>query len=110
MAVVAKKANFKTAYGQREIVLDTKVAADLHVGYLVTLSGSGNSAQITAKTSAVAAGDYIVAQSDMTMGRRDYSKYEYEYDDVVKASTTLKKVAVFRVDDPTDVNTTDIDG
>lgn len=101
---MAVKAHFKTAYGQREIVLDTKVAADLHVGYLVTLSGSGDTTSIAAATSATpTAGQYIVAQSDMTMGKRDYSKYEYEYDDVVKASTTLKKVALFRVDDPSDV-------
>ena len=103
---MAVKAHFKTAYGQREIVLDTKVAADLHVGYLVTLSGSGDTTSIAAATSATpTVGQYIVAQSDMTMGRRDYSKYEYEYDDVVKASTTLKKVALFRVDDPTDIIT-----
>jgi hypothetical protein len=102
---MAVKAHFKTAYGQREIVLDTKVAADLHVGYLVTLSGSGDSTSIAAATSATpSAGQYIVAQSDMTMGRRDYSKYEFEYSDVVAASTSaLKKVALFRVDDPSDV-------
>lgn len=101
---MAVKAQFKTAFGQREIVLDTKVAADLHVGYLVNLSGSGDTTSIAAATSAtVTEGQYIVAQSDMTMDRRDYSKYEFEYSDVVKASTSIKKVALFRVNDPSDV-------
>lgn len=101
---MAVKAQFKTAFGQREIVLDTKVAADLHVGYLVNLSGSGDTTSIAAATSAtVTEGQYIVAQSDMTMDRRDYSKYEFEYSDVVKESTSLKKVALFRVNDPSDV-------
>lgn len=101
---MAVKAHFKTAHGQREMVLDVQVAADMKVGYLVTLSGSGDTAKITAATAGPAtAGQYIVAQSDMTMGRRDYSLYEYQYSDVVKASTTLKKVALFRVDDPSDI-------
>ena len=45
---MAVKAHFKTAYDQREIVMDVKVAADMKVGYLVTLSGSGSTATITA--------------------------------------------------------------
>lgn len=101
---MAVKAHFKTAYGQREIVVDAKVSEDLHVGYLVTLSGSGDTTTIAAATSAtVSEGQYIVAQSDMTMGKRDYTKHEFEYDDTVKASDTLKKVALFRVNDPSDI-------
>ena len=100
------KASFKTAYGQREIVLDVQVAADMTVGTVVSLSGTGDSAKITAvaNSTAPATTHYIVAQSDMTMGnKRDYSKHEFEYSDVVKASTTLKKVAVFAVTDINDV-------
>ena len=103
---MAVKAHFKTAVDQREIVMDVQVAADMYVGYLVTLSGSGSTAKITAATSATPTeGQYIVAQSDMTMHRRDYNVSEYEYSDKVKASTTLKKVALFRVNDVTDVIT-----
>jgi hypothetical protein len=101
---MAVKAHFKTAYGQREIVLDTKVSADLKVGYLVTLTGTEGNYSIAAASSAtVTEGQYIVAQSDMTMGKRDYSKHEFVYDDTVKASTTAKKVALFRVNDPSDI-------
>ena len=96
------KAHFKTGYNQREIVLDAKVATDLNVGDLVTFA-SGTLSKKSGNT--VAAGDYVVAQSDMTMGnKRDYSMYEYQYSDVVKASTASnKKVAVFRVHDPDDI-------
>lgn len=103
---MAVKAHFKTAYGQREIVLDVKVAADMTVGTLVNLTGSGDTATITAATSGPATeGQYIVAQSDMTMDRRDYTIHEFVYSDKVKASTELKKVAVYRVNDPSDIIT-----
>ena len=36
---MAYKGTFKTAYLQREIVVDAKVAANVIVGQLVTLSG-----------------------------------------------------------------------
>lgn len=102
------KAQFKTGYNQREIVIDTQVAADLKVGQVVTLSGTGSSTKITAAADTVltpAISHYIVAQSDMTMSitKMDYTKGQFDYDDTVKASTTLKKVALFAVSDPTDV-------
>lgn len=101
---MAVKAHFKTAYLQREIVLDVKVAADMAVGTLVNLTGTGDTATITAASSAtVTEGQYIVAQSDMTMGKRDYTLHEFQYSDKVAASTTLKKVALFRVMDPSDI-------
>ena len=101
---MAVKAHFKTAYLQREIVLDVQVAADMTVGTLVDLTGTGDSAKITAATSTtVSQGQYIVAQSDMTMNKRDYTLHEFEYSDKVKASTTVKKVALFRVMDPSDI-------
>lgn len=104
------KVHFKTAHSQREIVLDVKVTADMTVGTLVNLTGSGDTATITAATSeTVTAGQYIVAQSDMTMGRRDYTVHEFVYSDKVKASTELKKVAVYRVNDPSDILIGEVD-
>ena len=99
------KAQFKTAYLQREIVMDVKVSTKLAVGDVVSLTGTGNSATIAkvADSTAPANTHYIVAQSDMTMDRRDYTMHTYEYSDEVAASTVLKKVALFRVIDPSDV-------
>ena len=93
-------AHFKTAYLQREIVMDVKVSKDLKVGDLVSINEELDT--ITAATLADA--DYIVAQSDMTLNRRDYTKSEYEYSDVVKASTgTAKKVALFHIYESDDI-------
>ena len=104
---MAYKAHFKTALGQREIVLDTKVAADLVVGQLCKYS----SGTLSASTSATpVAGDYIIAQSDMTMeyGHVPVESRDYRYNPKVAASTTNKKVAVFAVTDVSDVYTTEI--
>ena len=101
------KAHFKTALGQREIVLDAKVAADLVVGQLCKFDGTTLSASNSATP---ADGDYIVAQSDMTMeyGHVPVEHRDYRYNPKVAASTTVKKVAVFAVIDVTDVYTTEI--
>lgn len=106
---MAYKAYFKTALGQREIVLDTKVAEELKVGYLCKHDASTN--KLSASTSGTpAAGDYIVAQSDMTMeyGHVPVENRDYRYDPKVAASTTTKKVAVFRVTDVSDVYTASV--
>lgn len=103
---MAYKAYFKTALGQHEIVLDCLVAADVEVGYLCKYDTSTN--KLSASTSATpASGDYIIAQSDMSMeyGHIPVENRDYRYDPIVKASTTEKKVAVFRVTDVTDVYT-----
>ena len=99
------KAEFVTGRLQREYVFDVQVAADMKVGTVVTMSGSGDSAKITAvaNSTAPATTHYIVAQSDMTMTKRDYSVSEYAYSDKVAASATLKKVALFKVFDVDDV-------
>ena len=105
---MAIKAHFKTALGQRELVLDCKVAADLTVGQVCKLS-SGTLSASTA--TAAAAGDYIIAQSDMTMeyGHVPVESRNYAYDARVKASTSKnKKVAVFVVTDVNDVYVTTI--
>lgn len=96
------KAKFKTAYLQREIVMDVQVAADMKVGTVVTLSG-GKITAVADSVTTPAQTHYIVAQSDMTMDRRDYTKHDYEYSDVVKQSATAKKVALFKVIDIDDV-------
>lgn len=106
---MAYKAQFKTALGQHEIVLDCKVAAELKVGYLCKYDASTDT--LSASTSATpAAGDYIVAQSDMSMeyGHIPVENRDYRYDPKVAASTSKKKVAVFRVTDVTDVYTTQV--
>lgn len=99
------KAQFKTGYDQREIVMDVQVAADMTVGTVVSLSGTGAAAKITAVANSTAPANthYIIAQSDMTMARRNYAVSEWDYSDKVAASATLKKVAVFKVIDPADV-------
>lgn len=95
-----KKAHFKTALGQREIVLDCKVSEKLEVGAICTLSaGTLSGAQ------SVTSDSYIVAQSDMSMeyGHVPVEKQDYRYSPDVAASTSNKKVAVFKVIDVSDV-------
>lgn len=107
---MAYKAYFKTALGQREIVLDAKVAADLVVGTLCKYNVDTKT--LSASTSATpVAGDYIIAQSDMTMeyGHVPVEHQDHRYNPKVAASTSeTKKVAVFRVSDVTDVYTAQI--
>ena len=100
---MALYAEFKTAYLQREIPVVGTVAADLHVGQVVTYNGTAIA--VVADSAAIAAGQYIVAQSDMTMGEGHVpvENRDYRYSDVVKASTTPKHVALFRIDNPDDV-------
>lgn len=103
------KAHFRTALGQREIVLDTKVTADLVVGQICkfTPGTDDNPGTLVASTAPAADGDYIIAQSDMTMeyGHVPVEYQDYRYNPKVAATTgdEWKKVAVFRVIDVTDV-------
>ncbi len=103
------KAHFRTALGQREIVLDAKVTADLVVGQICKFTpGTGdNPGTLAPSTAVAAAGDYIVAQSDMTMeyGHVPVEHQDHRYNPKVAATTgsNWKKVAVFRVIDVTDV-------
>ena len=113
------KANFKTAYLQRELPVDAKAASnlELHIGDVVsgtigadgvyTLAARSGSSESTAKSS-VAVGDYIIAQSDMTM-EYDHVPVEnrdYRYSDKVSLSTTPKKVALFKIVSKDDINVT----
>lgn len=95
-----KKAQFKTAYLQREIPVFAKVAEKLEVGALCTFDGT----TITGAETAVA-GNYIVAQSDVTMGNGHVpvERRSYAYDNTVATSTTKKNVALFLITDASDV-------
>ena len=103
---MAYKGTFKTAYLQREIVVDAKVATNVIVGQLVTLSGDTISSAATAD-----AATHIIAQSDMTMeyGHVPVEYRDYKYSDVVAASTTIeKKVALFKITNKDDLNVSQI--
>ena len=97
-----KKAHFKTAYLQREIPMQVIVNGALEVGALCTYNASTNT---IAGATAAAAGNYIVAQSDMTLGNGHVpvENRDYRYDATVAASTAAKLVALFRIDNPDDV-------
>lgn len=105
---MALMAEFKTAWNQREVRIDATLAADLKVGQVCTYN-TGTKA--LAAATALAAGNVIIAQSDMTMGKNRFidpvtgHDYEHKYSDVVKASTTAKPVMVFVVNDVTDITT-----
>lgn len=97
------KGSFKTAYLQREVVLDVTLAAAVEVGDVVTVSAAG---ALTIKAgNTVAVGDYIVAQSDQTMeyGHVPVENRDYRYNPAVAASATKKKVALFRINDVDDI-------
>jgi hypothetical protein len=99
-------AHFKTAYSQREIVMDVKVMKDLKVGDLVELTILGNNPESITTATLEGGATHIVAQSDMTMNRRDFAKepYTYEYSNKVAASTAnKKKVALFAIIETEDV-------
>lgn len=98
-----KKVHFITAYLQREIVIQAKVSEKLEVGALCTYDPDTKTiAGATVKN----AGNYIVAQSDMTMGTGHVlvEYRDHRYSPEVTASETVKNVALFRIDNPDDVD------
>ena len=105
------KAKFRTAYDQREIVMDVAVigSSDLVVGQLVTLTeASGSVPAYISSAQSVSAATHIVAQSDMTMeyGHVPVENRDYRYSDKVSLSTTPKKVALFKIVNKDDINIT----
>ena len=100
------KAQFKTALGQHEVVLDCIVSSNLVVGQICKYTASTNT--LAPSTAVAADGDYIIAQSDMTMeyGHVPVEKRDYRYSPTVASSTDKKKVAVFKVIDVADVIST----
>ena len=102
--MAAYTAQFKTALGQHEIVLDAKVSAEMVVGQVCKYTASTNTLAPT--TAAPVEGDYIIAQSDMTMeyGHVPVENRDYRYVPKVAASTSVtKKVAVFKITDINDI-------
>lgn len=93
-------AHFRTAYDQREIPVDVKVAVQTKVGDMVVLADD----TIT-KTNKLADATHIVAQSDMTMGygHVPVELRDHEYNPVVAVSETKKKVALYQIVDKTDI-------
>ena len=99
------KAKFRTAYDQREVVIDAKVMADVTVGTLVTVTyGTPNSIAVASSKDAAT---HVIAQSDTTMeyGHVPVENRDYRYSDAVKASNTEKKVALFPILDKNDLIT-----
>lgn len=117
------KAQFKTAYLQREVVEDFEPAATFpktvdsgydgkaHVGDVFYLNSGEftrreSSSSAAAVKAAVSVGDYILAQSDMTMeyGHVPVENQDYRYSDEVKMTDgTVKKFALFRITDLADI-------
>lgn len=139
MAIIAR---FKTAYDQKEVVLDTKVTITisqgaaaagsnavkrvdnegkevwaLPVGTIVEVSGdaivevvnpNGAYHASVPTPDTVTSDMYIIAQSDATMSGRHIptETLSYKYigkEDFVAASSVAKPVALFKINDPTDL-------
>lgn len=95
-------AHFKTAWMQKEQVLDVKVAADCKVGDMVALDRDTETLNLTRSLSTA---DYIIAQSDITMeyGHIPVELHDHRYSDKVAQSNTKKKVAVYFILDESDI-------
>jgi len=111
------KASFKTAYLQREVVEDFEPAATFpktvdsgydgkaHVGdvfYLNSGEFTRRESSVNAATvkAAVQVGDYVLAQSDMTMGygHVPVENRDYRYSDEVKMTDgVVKKFALYLI-------------
>lgn len=100
-------AHFKTAWQQKEQVLDKKVNEDVRVGDMVYVGDgtAGKNVDTLYKTAILAEADYIIAQSDMTMeyGHIPVEQHDHRYSDKVAKSTERKKVAVFFILDESDI-------
>lgn len=110
----APRASFKTAYLQREDVLIAPAAAsiDARVGDVVKINANGKlekvavtgqstaAAAIAAAKAAVQVGNYILAQSDMTMdyGHVPVENRDYRYSDKVSMiANEDKRVMVYKI-------------
>lgn len=99
-------AEFKTAYLQREIPVKANVSAQLVVGQVCTYNPSTKALAAIADATAVANGQYIVAQSDVTMGDSHVpvERRNYNYSNTVAVGND-KLVALYLITDVTDVVT-----
>lgn len=111
---MAYTAKFKTAYLQRMEILEATLAAAVNVGDLVTFTPATGALAASVDGDASTANSYVIAQSDISFaamgggrsGPYDHVKVEdknLQYDAKVAASATKKKVAVFKVINPSDV-------
>ena len=113
---MALMAEFKTAYLQREVSLNSvKVSADLKVGQVCSLANDTLTA--LADSASVAVGNVIIAQSDMTVGNGHIpiENRDHNYSDIVKKEFHLdedeaevldpKHVMVFVITDVNDIIT-----
>lgn len=96
------KAKFKTAYDQREIVMDVAVIGDVVVGEMVEIKPSTEDrpaicSKLDASTIAGAKEEasHIIAQSDMTMeyGHVPVENRDYRYSDKVASTIDMNKIA-----------------
>lgn len=96
------KAGFKTVFEQRAIVMDVQGASAItaNVGDVVYLDNNGKLAARSAVAN-VANGDYIIAQSDMTMGygHVPVENRDYRYSKDVAVTTTAKKYILYPIHD-----------
>ena len=133
MADFHKRYGFKTAYLQRECFEDVAVCSSengayYRVGQLCSYHAADGSAPayITKKSGSPVRGDWIIAQSDQTLGTGPtyetqhvpVENRDYRYSDKVALTLStesasaadegkVKKVAFFRVMDPEDLQAID---
>lgn len=107
-------AGFKTAYDQREIILDADVVGDCKVGDVVKLTVATSTVSAYIQKSTFANGTHIIAQSDYTQeyGHIPVENVDYKYSDKVAKTVTaapttktktVKKVALYKIIDKEDV-------
>lgn len=110
-------AQFKTAYLQREVVMDAILASsgtsaadgmvaatDYKVGDVVRYTAATNTLAPVASSPQV--GDYFFAQSDQTMGygHVPVENRDYRYNpSIAKSTSAAKKVALFKIVDVNDI-------
>lgn len=117
------KAEFKTAYLQREMVMDMKLASSTQAASsdgLIPLNGykvgeivyasAADTLSPRSTIASVAVGDYIIAQSDQTLqynGHIPVENRDYRYSPAVASSATAaKKLALFKIINLDDVKLT----
>lgn len=107
-------ASFKTAYDQREILVDVEVVGNTKVGDYVKLTVETATVSAYLAKTKISTATHIVAQSDQTLeyGHVPVEKRDYRYSNVVAKTVddapialtgTTKKVALYKIIDSADV-------
>lgn len=105
---------FKTAYLQHTRIVDATLAADVYVNQLVTYNPTTGA--IAASDDKTAANSAIIALSDRNFGvlvnnmavpyaHTPVENKTWAYDGKVAASSAMKKVVIWLVKDPLDIET-----